>query len=123
MTPPQPRLVSALPASEPFDPTASTASIRLGVIRGQGVGPEVIDAALTVLDAVADVADLSVETHDGGVPWDDGPHGPTVGGAGAEFFDWAAAARLPLLCGAVSGRFVYELRRRWSLFCKFVPVR
>jgi 3-isopropylmalate dehydrogenase len=29
----------------------------------------------------------------------------------------------PIICGAVGGRFVYEVRARFALYCKLVPVR
>src|SRR4051812_39278325 len=99
-----------------------SAAVRIGVVRGQGIGPEVVGAALKVLDAVSGATSLAVEVIDGGVPWVDGPYGYAVGDDGASFFDAALASSMPVLCGPVGGRFVYELRQRWELYCKVVPV-
>jgi len=41
----------------------------------------------------------------------------------AAYFASVFAAGWPVLCGPVSGRFVYELRATLDLFYKFVPVR
>ena len=57
--------------------------IHIGVVRGQGIGPEVVGAALTVLDAVNEATSLPVEVIDGGIPWVDGPYGYAVGDEGA----------------------------------------
>ncbi|MCI2423864.1 isocitrate/isopropylmalate family dehydrogenase [Saccharopolyspora sp. K220] len=38
---------------------------RVAVIRGDGIGPELVDSALTVLDAVADFPIELIEVHGG----------------------------------------------------------
>ena len=96
--------------------------VRIGVVRGQGIGPEVVAAALTVLAAVSDATRTPVEVVDGGIPWVEGPYGYAVGDEGVQFFDAAREAAMPVLCGPVGGRFVYEVRQRWALYCKIVPV-
>lgn len=96
--------------------------LAVGVLPGEGIGPEVVGAALMVLDAVADTFGLDFRlsfADDLGAP---GPHGSTLHDDVAGFFADRLAEGAPVLCGAVGGRFVYELRARFDLYCKFVPV-
>ncbi len=93
----------------------------VGVLPGDGIGPEVIDVTLAVLEAAAP----EVEVRRGG----------PIGVAARESLgcdlppeveDWCTsifAEEGALLCGPGGGRFVYDLRRRFDLFCKLTPVR
>jgi 3-isopropylmalate dehydrogenase len=102
---------------------ARTAPHTIGVLLGEGIGPEVVGAALTVLDAVGDAFGLEfdIRTSDALAP--PGPHGRRLDPGAADFFDALFAVEAPAFCGAVSGRFVYELRAHFELYCKLVPVR
>jgi 3-isopropylmalate dehydrogenase len=103
---------------------ADGAPLLVGVVRGEGVGPEVVGAALAVLEAVAAREGLSIVVREtdaerslppdplGSLP------GPVAEFAASIFDDGGA-----LLCGAKGGRFVYDLRARFDLFCKLVPIR
>lgn len=95
----------------------------VGVLPGEGIGPAVVGAALTVLDAVADSFGLEFDVRMAGEPGAPGPYGPTLDNTVRSFFDDIFALGAPVLSGAVSGRFVYELRAHYSLYCKLVPVR
>lgn len=95
----------------------------MGVFQGEGVGPEVIAAALDVLDAAEGIESLRIERRMGGdiglAAADDGrvtEHAEQF--CRAIFNDGGA-----ILCGPGGGRFVYDLRRRFDLFCKLVPLR
>ncbi|MFN8027388.1 MAG: isocitrate/isopropylmalate family dehydrogenase [Acidimicrobiia bacterium] len=107
-----------------WDDLAHAASpFTVGVLPGEGAGPEVVGAALTVLDAVAETFGLEFRLEvadDLGAP---GPFGPVLQPPVAEFFEACLGTGAPVLCGAVGGRFVYDVRARFDLFCKFVPVR
>ena len=95
----------------------------VGVLTGEGVGPEVVGAALAVLRAVERESDVRFEVRDGG---DVGAPGRTGGGlldATAAFCADVFAAGGALVCGAAGGRWVYDLRARFDLFCKLVPLR
>lgn len=94
----------------------------IGVLPGEGVGPEVIGAALGVLDALPGRERFELR-------WG-GPIGLDAERAGdtplsdevaalcsGVFADGGAA-----LCGPGGGRFVYDLRRRFDLFCKLAPI-
>jgi len=96
----------------------------VGVLPGEGVGPEVIAAALAVLTAAeAGGARFDVETG--------GPIGRDAevlsGSALTEdvvgFCEGVFRGGGAVLAGPGGSRFVYELRRRFDLFCKLSPLR
>lgn len=95
----------------------------LGVLPGDGIGPEVVGAALSVLDAVAETYRLRFDVRAAPDLGASGRYGPTLTQDVADFVASTFAAAGPVLCGPVSGRFVYELRTRFSLYCKFVPIQ
>ena len=101
----------------------STGPLAVGILPGEGIGPEVVGAALTVLDAVADTFGLEFRLSVADDLGPEGPHGPTLNDDVGCFFADRLDEGAPVLCGAVGGRFVYELRARFDLYCKFVPVR
>ena len=107
--------VSANPAPRPL----------LGVLEGTGIGPQVIAAALQVLKSVELVLNLRFEVRHGGLIGEDAVKecGQWLPEDTVEFcadvFDRGGA----ILNGPGGGRYVYDLRRRFDLFCKFVPVR
>ena len=113
------RWIESIPGAAPI--RAASAPV-VGVLVGEGIGPEVVPAALEVLDAVADVTgrrfDVRVvetpsrTTLDAGLPAEITAFGDAVFAAGGAMF-----------CGPVGGRFVYDLRARFDLYCKVVPVR
>jgi 3-isopropylmalate dehydrogenase len=100
---------------------ANRSTRRLGVLHGEGIGPEIIGGALEVLSAVAGASGVHVEVE----------VGPECGGADAGHLTPAEEAfcrrlfekDVPLLCGPRGGRFVYDLRERFDLYCKLSPVR
>lgn len=117
------RLVSALPgwsderhASEPH---------QVGVLPGEGVGPEVIRAAVGVLGAVEDVSSHDFEVRVGGAIGLTALHesGTVLTAGVVSFCDSVFDAGGAVLCGPGGGRFVYELRQKFDLFCKLTPVR
>lgn len=97
----------------------------VGVLPGEGIGPEVTDAALSVLEVL--------QAH-GGSRFNVRTGGPIGGEARrqtghclpesviefcASVFDQHGA----MLCGAGGERFVYDLRAHFDLYCKFIPLR
>jgi 3-isopropylmalate dehydrogenase len=95
----------------------------IGVLPGEGVGPEVVAASLDVLAAIdgAGGARFDVRFGPEARPGTTDPSG-SLGEAEHEFcrdvFDDGGA----VFCGPRGGRFVYELRERFDLFCKLTPV-
>lgn len=95
----------------------------VGFLRGEGVGPEVVDAALAVLAAIAGETGIRFDLRDGG---DVGSPSRTGGGmstAITRFCEEIFTAGGALFCGPAGGRFVYDLRGHFDLFCKVVPLR
>jgi len=96
----------------------------IGVLPGCGIGPEVINSALQVLAALQSVQPLNIEVECGGAigeeaeaKWGRGLANPVI-----EFCSDVFARAGVILNGPGGGRYVYDLRRQFSLFCKFVPV-
>jgi 3-isopropylmalate dehydrogenase len=97
----------------------------IGVLEGEGVGPEVVPVALRLLAVLGEHTDRRFELRFGG------PIGlPAKALSGkslsadverfaGEVFDAGGA----LFCGPGGDRFVYELRRAFGLFCKFTPLQ
>ena len=97
----------------------------IGVLVGEGVGPEVVPAALELLGPLCDWSGRRFAIR----------HGGSIGRAAlaqgqpclsrevtdfvTEIFDVGGV----LFCGPGSDRFVYELRARFDLYCKLVPLQ
>lgn len=97
-----------------FEPLPDRAQRVLGVLEGDGVGPEVIRVSLEALRALESA----------GLPRTDVrvlPY-PAFEEAAA-FCGETFAAGGAVLAGPFPGRFVYDLRRRFDLFCKLSPLR
>jgi 3-isopropylmalate dehydrogenase len=94
----------------------------MGIFPGEGVGPEVIAASLDVLDAVESAESLRFARQIGGdiglAGADDGTVTENAEQFCREIFEQGGA----ILCGPGGGRFVYDLRGRFDLFCKLVPL-
>ncbi len=87
----------------------------VGVLDGEGIGPEVIDASLAALAALEACGLDRVEVR----------RGPATPGfeEAAAFCAETFAAGGVILSGPFGGRFVYDLRRRFDLFCKLSPLK
>jgi 3-isopropylmalate dehydrogenase len=97
----------------------------LGVLRGEGVGPEVIDGAMELLAVASEVTPYRFELRFGG---DIGLSAERATGqaltAEVETFCRSVFADGgTVLCGPGGSRFVYELRERFDLYCKLIPIR
>jgi 3-isopropylmalate dehydrogenase len=93
----------------------------VGVLPGEGIGPEIIAAALDVLAAV----DGAFEVRTGGaigLPALE-ETGRALTPEVVSFCEEVFADRGAILCGPGGARFVYDLRARFDLFCKLTPVR
>ncbi len=98
---------------------------RVGVLRGEGSGPELIDAALRVLKGVTENGGLKFQIETGGEIGSLSArcNGEYLSGEVIEFcrkiFDVGGA----ILAGPAGGRFVYDMRRRFNLYYKLNPLR
>jgi len=120
------RLTSYLAATNLGLPGISSPARRLiGTLEGTGIGPQVIKAALQVLQSVEQATELKFDVRQGGLIGEE-----AVASCGkwlpedtmefcADIFQLGGA----ILSGPGGGRYVYDLRRRFDLFCKFVPVQ
>ncbi|MEM8885768.1 MAG: isocitrate/isopropylmalate family dehydrogenase [Planctomycetota bacterium] len=93
---------------------------RVAVLPGEGVGPEVMEAALHVLAGV-----LECDVREGGpigrAAWQ--AHGAALTEPVAALCAETFAAGGAVLCGPGGQRFVYDLRARFDLYIKRTPVR
>ncbi len=119
------RLTGLLPGGHAWEPFKPRTQPIIGVLEGSGIGPQVIGAALQVLHSIEQVLDLKFEVRFGGLIGEDAINAKgqwlpedTVDFC-ADIFRLGGA----ILNGPGGGRYVYDLRRRFDLFCKFVPVK
>jgi 3-isopropylmalate dehydrogenase len=97
----------------------------IGVLEGTGIGPQVIGAALQVLQATEQALNLKFEIRHGGLIGEDAIKecGQWLPEDTMEFCADVFKLGGAILNGPGGGRYVYDLRRRFDLFCKFVPVQ
>lgn len=116
----QPTLLSYLNAA----PHAANPPL-IGVFRGNGAGPSLVDGALAVLDAASRALGIRFQVEDGGVVGEASTHrgGPPLPESAVAFCAGIFRRGGAILSGPGGGRYVYALRRRFDLFAKFVPVR
>jgi len=103
-----------------------TTEAAVGVLPGEGIGPEVVGATLTVLSAVeAAAAKPRLRVRVGGAIGRDAElmSGRALTEEVAAFCSETFAAGGAVLCGPGGSRFVYDLRRRFELFCKISPLK
>jgi len=107
------------------DESASAGRMTLGVLPGEGIGPEVIGAALKVLGTVGSATGLAFDLRTGGAIGREAEtaSGRTLTEDVAEFCAGIFATGGAVLSGPGGGRFVYDLRRRFDLYCKISPLR
>lgn len=116
------RLVDALPGWAQED--AAPRRRVVGVLPGEGIGPEVVRVALDVLEALADATGERFEIRSGGPIGAEAQRltGKSLSDDIAGFCEEIFGAGGALLCGPGGARFVYELRKRFDLYCKFTPL-
>jgi 3-isopropylmalate dehydrogenase len=92
----------------------------LGLFPGEGIGHEVLAAAQMVLDAAESTAGRKIHR----LAADPLPQvsGPELLEAAELFLQQVFAGGGAVLCGPLGGRCVYDLRRRFGLFCKLAPI-
>jgi 3-isopropylmalate dehydrogenase len=96
----------------------------VGVLTGEGVGPEVVPVALALLDVLRGHTSRRFELREGGLI---GCSAKAVHGSSLSSEVTAFAADVfrdggALFCGPGGDRFVYEMRRAFDLYCKFTPL-
>ena len=120
--PPRPRLSETLgvPCAA-FDPAQVH---HIGVLLGEGVGAEVVPVAMRLLDLLADQSGRKFQLHQGGLIGlpAKAQYGSCLSDEVTGFAEHLFALGGAMLCGPGGDRFVYELRRRFNLYCKFTPL-
>jgi 3-isopropylmalate dehydrogenase len=98
----------------------------IGVLKGEGIGPEVVGAALTVLGALESINWNNNRFHVslGGAIGHDAVRecGQALSPGVHQFCTEVFAAGGAILAGPGAGRFVYDMRRQFDLFCKLNPL-
>lgn len=106
-------------------PAAPATGFPIGILPGEGIGPEVVKVATDVLACVAKHTDCRFDLSEGGpigyaAAKSDGDYlSPEVIAFCQDLFTRSGT----VLCGPGGGRFVYDLRQQFDLFCKFTPVQ
>jgi 3-isopropylmalate dehydrogenase len=97
----------------------------VGVLRGEGSAPELVDAACHVLTAVAAQSgiDLQLETYEAGPSSTGADCSNHLSRGVAQFCEEIFARDGAILAGAAGGRFVYDMRRHFHLYYKLNPLR
>jgi len=105
--------------------TRSKKNPLIGVVEGSGIGPEVIGSALRVLAAVEQTCGFKCELRHGGLIGEEAEKhfGASLPENTSRFFSDIFSRGGAILNGPGGGRYVYDLRKRFDLFCKFAPVR
>ena len=98
--------------------------VLIGVLNGEGIGPEVVQASLEVLQATATVHGFTLGLEYGGEigrlaeKRGQPPLPADVVAFASRIFSRGGA----LLNGPGGGRYVYDLRAQFDLFCKLNPI-
>lgn len=121
--PPAGRWTDALKARLPQERRQSNPLV--GVLPGEGIGPEVVGAALEVLRTVEEACETSIKTETGGLI---GRAAEQAGGTVLpddviEFCENVFRRGGVILNGPGGGRYVYDLRKRFDLFFKISPLQ
>ncbi len=92
----------------------------LGTLEGEGVGVDLIKSSLTVLSALESKQNISIKVVSKALNKTRPQElSSDLIGFCQEIFEGGGA----ILSGAYGGRFVYEMRKEFDLFCKLVPIK
>ncbi|CAN5909963.1 3-isopropylmalate dehydrogenase [soil metagenome] len=96
----------------------------LGVLSGEGIGPEVITCALDLLRVLKDSGNHRFDIRHGGVIGRDAEkmHGLSLSDEATAFCRDIFDAGGAILNGPGGGRYVYDLRKRFDLYFKISPL-
>lgn len=97
----------------------------IGVLPGEGIGQEIISVTLDILEHISNVSAKRFDISIGGkigLPAKI-ESGNALSQEVIEFCQSIFSRRGAVLCGPGGGRFVYNLRTHFDLFCKFTPIR
>ncbi len=94
----------------------------VGIVHGEGIGPEILDVCTGLLEAIESLTDCRFVITEYGHDLPLRPGSREIAPEMTDFCRTTFAQGGAVLCGAVGGRFVYSLRADLDLFCKIAPV-
>ncbi len=114
------RIALDLPA-----PAPPLGAVVIGVLEGEGVGPQIVATALRLLPILEECSGIRFDVRFGGPIGRDAEHqcGQPLSNAVTRFCSEIFEQGGALLAGAGGGRFVYDMRREFDLFLKLTPIR
>lgn len=123
-----PIFCSALPGSREGLtelPRRNPGRLIVGVLEGEGVGPDLISVVLDLLQLAGRRWQLDFDIRFGSAIGTiaEEKHGAALTDEVMKFCESIFSEGGAILCGPGGSRFVYDLRARFDLFCKFTPVR
>jgi 3-isopropylmalate dehydrogenase len=97
----------------------------VGVLPGEGIGPQLAEGAVQALAAIGDACGHVFHVEYGGAIGKAAERecGRPLSAEVIAFCERVFARRGAVLAGPGGGRFVYDLRKKFDLFCKFSPLR
>ena len=100
-------------------------TLTVGVLEGEGIGSDVIRAALRVLYALEQMGLRKFNVQFGGLIGHkaEAVHGKPLSNEVIKFCHGVFADGGAILAGPGGGRFVYDLRKKFDLFCKVSPLK
>lgn len=120
---PTPRLHEALHGWSP--PGVGKGHHVVGVFPGEGIGGEIVPVALEILEAACAKSSRRFDVRMGGRIGlaARAAHGADLSDEAIGFCEEVFRDGGAVFCGPGGGRFVYELRARFDLYCKFTPLK
>jgi 3-isopropylmalate dehydrogenase len=111
--------------ADPVRNRSLPASLVVGVLEGEGIGPDVVYIALRILRALESTSHRRFEVSFGGPIGTEAESrcGEPLSDEVVEFCRSVFSRRGAILTGPGGGRFVYDLRKRFDLFCKLSPLK
>ncbi len=96
----------------------------IGILPGEGIGPEIIAASLGLLGVIQDHYPISFDLRWGGKIGKDAiaESGQALSEEVIRFCNELFRCDSPVFCGPGGERFVYDLRRQFDLYCKLAPI-
>ena len=111
--------------SELNEPSVNEKDILIGVLLGEGVGPEVVPVALNLLAVLEDHSDRKFTLEYGGLIGLPSKEkcGKSLSDEVKDYTSDIFSRNGVLFCGPGGERFVYEMREAFDLYCKFTPLQ
>lgn len=105
-------------------PARSDDTFLIGILPGEGIGPQIIDISLKLLDTIQQCSPVRFKFEFGGAIGKE-----AVAKTGSSLTDEVISFCSGIFdnggvvfCGPGGDRFVYELRREFQMFCKLTPI-